>query len=360
VHARIGLAMLLCGGLALAGPAVPRTAGLAGEGAAGSPARQDDRSAGVRAVETLRAVSALPPHLINRLQDPTAIVVASSGEHLILDRRMHGVFLIDAAGRGMTRLLDVGYEPGRLLQPGSMAISGDDIFAVLDAPNDLQRIQYFDLTGRLLNGFFLPIVGTPRMVIGETIISGVGALAFTGRTFLAAEPAWGSLFAELDTDGRVIRHVGQLRLTGRESDRDLHLALNTGLPLVDPTGGFYFVFQTGIPLFRKYDRSGRLLFERHIEGPELDPLIQALPTTWPRTEGRRPIVPPLVRTAAVDGAGRLWVSLREPYTYVYSPAGERVRVVQFVAAGVTAPSHLFFRRGGRVVITPGGYTFDGR
>jgi hypothetical protein len=305
-------------------------------------------------------VAALPAHLVNRLQDPTAIVTATSGEHVVLDRRAHGVYLIDEAGRGMRRLLEVGHEPGRLFQPGSLAISRDDIFAVLDAPNDLQRIQYFDLEGRRIGGFFLPIVGTPQMIIGDATISGVGALAFTGRTFLVAEPAWGSLFAELDTDGRVIRHVGQLRPTARESDRDLHLALNTGVPLVDPTGGFYFVFQTGVPLFRKYDAGGRLLFERHIEGPEIDPLILALPTSWQRDPGRRPVVPPLVRTAAVDREGRLWVSLRLPYTYVYDGTGHRIRTVQFAGAGILAPLHLFFSAGGRVLVTPGGYAFNSR
>ena len=335
-------------GLVGSGLALPRT----WSGQADTPGRTS--------VETLPAVAAIPAHLMNRLQGPTAIVTASTGDHLVLDRRAHGVFLVEASGRGMRRLLEVGHEPGRLFQPGSLTISRDDIFAVLDAPNDLQRIQYFDLDGRLIHGFFLPIVGTPQMIIGDATISGVGALAFTGRTFLVAEPAWGSLFAELDTDGRVIRHIGQLRSTGQESDRDLHLTLNTGVPLVDPTGGYYFVFQTGVPVFRKYDANGRLLFERHIEGPELDPLILALPTTWEREAGARPVVPPLVRTAAVDRQGRLWVSLRVPYTYVYDATGSRVRTVQFEAAGVLAPVHLSFGRNDRVLVTPGGYAFDSR
>ena len=46
--------------------------------------------------------------------------------------------------------------------------------------------------------------------------------------------------------------------------------MNVGLPLGAPGGGFYFVFMAGVPMFRKYDAHGRLLFERHIEGPELD------------------------------------------------------------------------------------------
>ena len=62
---------------------------------------------------------------------------------------------------------------------------------------------------------------------------------------------------------------------------NVHLALNTGLPLPDPTGGFYFVFVAGVPIFRKYDAKGALLFERHIEGPEMDPYLRTMPTRWP-------------------------------------------------------------------------------
>ena len=36
---------------------------------------------------------------------------------------------------------------------------------------------------------------------------------------------------------------GSLRATGQEDDREVHLALNSGIPLADPTGGFFFVFQ---------------------------------------------------------------------------------------------------------------------
>ena len=43
------------------------------------------------------------------------------------------------------------------------------------------------------------------------------------------------------------RSIGNLRRTGHEDDAEVHLALNSGIPLVDPTGGFYFVFQTGEP-----------------------------------------------------------------------------------------------------------------
>jgi hypothetical protein len=152
-----------------------------------------------------------------------------------------------------------------------------------------------------------------------------------------------------------------LRKTGHEADRDLHLALNSGIPIADPTGGFYFVFMAGQPMFRKYNSRGELVFERVIQGREIDPAVAAIPDRWPRrAPGELPLVAPIVRTAAVDESGRLWVSFVQPITYVYDGSGEKIRTVQFRGAGVVAPSSLWFTGDGRVLITPGCYEFSSR
>ena len=141
----------------------------------------------------------------------------------------------------------------------------------------------------------------------------------------------------------------------------MHLALNSGIPLVDPTGGFFFVFQTGEPVFRKYDAAGQLVFERRMQGREIDQLVDNLPTNWPKrqtSDGELPLVAPTIRTAAVDRAGNLWVAFVVPYTYVYDRDGDKSRTVQFSAAGILAPSSLFFGRNNRVLVTPGLYEFE--
>jgi len=160
---------------------------------------------------------------------------------------------------------------------------------------------------------------------------------------------------QLVVDRRDDAHLGR----GLPGQR-VHLALNVGLPVVDPTGGFYYVFLGGRPLFRKYDRSGVLQFERHIEGAELDRYLAALPTHWPtrRVADREvPLVVPAIRAAAVDARGQLWISLSEPYTYVYDTRGDKVRTVQFAAAGIVSPTSLFFTRDGRLLVTPGCFEF---
>ena len=60
-------------------------------------------------------------------------------------------------------------------------------------------------------------------------------------------------------------------------DVDVNQALNAGIALAAPDGSLYFVFTTGVPLIRKYSAAGALLFERHVEGTELDDTIQGLP-----------------------------------------------------------------------------------
>ena len=85
------------------------------------------------------------------------------------------------------------------------------------------------------------------------------------------------------------------------------------------------------------------------------------PTTWPRraTEERLlPVVRPIVKAAAADAAGNLWLSLDVPYTYVYDRRGEKRRVVQLRAAGLVSPSNLSFTSQGRLLVTPGCSLFD--
>jgi hypothetical protein len=311
-----------------------------------------------RSVETLRPVFALPAHVIAQIQGAVAMAQTESGDYLVLDRRAHTVYRVNRADWSVRRLMQIGHEPGRLMNPTTIAMGSDDIVAVMDTPNNLQRIQYFSSAGMLISGFFLPILGSPRLIIGDQVVTGVGAMAFTGDTFLVGEPAWGSLFAELNTSGKVIRHVGQLRPTAQEADKDLHFALNTGLPVVDPTGGFFFIFQSGIPMFRKYDVAGRLLYERHVEGVEIDGVVQSLPNRWPaRAAGTRPYPTPTVRTASADRQGRLWVALSTGYTYVYDGRGDKIRVVRFEGARPIYPTSLFFERDGHVLVGPEGYEF---
>lgn len=313
-------------------------------------------------VEVLKPSGGLPASIQSKFELPVSCAQTRAGEYLVLDRRAHTIYAINAARTTVRQVVQIGGEKGRLLQPAAFSLGSDDIVAVADAPAGYERIQLFSASGASLGAFVLDRKIAARLWLGPIILNGIGSMAFTGRKFYVSRPESDALIAELDVDGTGIRQFGALRRTGHEADRDLHLAFNIGLPLVDPTGGFYFVFQTGRPMFRKYDAKGVLMFERHIEGVELDAELQTQPTSWPRraTEGGTfPLVLPVVRTAAVDPAGRLWVSLMAPVTYVYDRRGDKIRTMQFDTGAPTSPSSFFFTSDQRLLITPGCYEFSG-
>ena len=312
-------------------------------------------------VETLKAINSLAPHVVGLFREPIGFKQTANGEYYVFDRRGHTVYAVDHAGAKATKLVQIGAEEGRLIEPSAFDVAFNGSFAVADAPNGRERVQIFDAGGVRTGGFLLPGRGASRVVLGTLALSGVATLTFNGKLLLMSHPESGWLFTEYTLTGVPIRSIGQLRGTGHESDRDLHLALNAGIPIADPTGGFYFVFIAGRPAFRKYDARGELVFERVIQGREIDPVVAAIPDRWPRRAGGElPLVAPSIRTAAVDQSGRLWVSFVQPYTYVFDAVGEKIRTVQFRGAGIIAPSSLWFNADGRLLVTPGCYEFQTR
>jgi hypothetical protein len=314
-------------------------------------------------VEQLKPVAALAPHVAGLFREPTGFQQLPTGQYLVFDRRGHAVYGVDRARTTASQIVRVGHEKGNIIQPVAFGAASDGSFIVADAPFGRERVQLFAVDGTRLRGFALPGRVEPRVQFGGLVLNGVGSLQYDGASIYVNEPERGALITEYSLEGHAVRTIGRLRATGHEGDADLHAAFNTGLPLVHPQGGFYFVFQTGEPRFRRYDAKGTLLFERVMQGVELDPLIATLPTRWPRRDkgGREmPVVPPIVRTAAVDAEGNLWVAFTVPYTYMFDADGDKRRVLQFVATGVIAAHSLDFAPDGRLLVTPGCYIFEVR
>ena len=312
-------------------------------------------------VEILQSVGGLPPHVAGAFEEPLNFQQGPDGTYYVFDRRAHTVHSVERARTTSRKMVEIGQEPGRILQPTAFALGPDGTFVVADVARNRQRVQRFSAGGQRLSGFDLPGQPAALIVLGAIMLNGVGSIQHGGDALLISHPESGALFTEYTFSGFATRSLGRLRPTGFEADRQLHVAMNAGLPLVDPTGGYYYVFVTGRPMFRKYDAQGTLLFERHIEGRELDPFLDAQPTVWPtrRVQDREvPLVNPAIRTAAVDRLGRLWISLAVPFTYVYDPTGDKVRTLQFRGAGVISPTSLFFTAAGRLLVTPGCYEFD--
>src|SRR5688572_23626363 len=254
-------------------------------------------------VEVLRSVGGLPPHIVGTFENAIAYQQASNGTYYVFDRGGHAVYTVDAGRRVSRKVVDIGQEDGRIIQPTGFDMAPDGRFVVADVPRAQQRLQTFGPAGERVGGFFLPGRPAARIIFGNLMLNGAGSVQHTGGSLLLSHPESGSLFTEYSLGGYAQRSIGNLRATGFESDRDLHVAMNAGFPLVDPTGGFYYVFITGTPVFRKYDAKGTVVYERHIEGQELDAYLAAQPTRWPRRrvqDREIPFVAPVVRAAAVD------------------------------------------------------------
>jgi hypothetical protein len=311
--------------------------------------------------DMVRSVDAIPAHIAGRFRDPFGFERSASGEYFVFDRRSQIVWGVDPRGDSAWEIVHIGNEPGRILNPFAFAVAPDGTFAVGDAPNNQERIQIFTPAGFRIGGFTLPGKPRARIALDGIVLNGIGSLLYTGTSILLSQPDTGGLVNEYSLSGAPIRSFGDLRKTGHENDPAVHAMLNTGLPLVDPRGGFFFVFQTGEPVFRKYDANGRLVFERRIQGREIDDFISRLPSLWPaRTaaSGELPFITPTIRTAAVDPSGHLWVSFAEPVTYEFDGEGDKIRAVQFRAAGPVSPNHMSFDDKGRMLVTPGLYVFD--
>ena len=311
-------------------------------------------------VDTLQAIGGLPAHIAGAFTDMGACEQTPAGDYFVFDRRAHAVFTIPAPFEAAREIVRIGAESGRLLRPTAFALADDGSFVVADAPGGKARIQVFLTSGASVGGFLLSTRDVPTMVMDNFLRSGIASLAYTGKSIVISQPELGALVSEYAMDASPLRSFGELRPTGHEQDNELHLALNSGIPIVNPLGGYYFVFLGGTPLFRKYDARGALLFERHIEGVQVDEYLRSMPTSWPRRrteDGTIPIVQPGIRAAAADLDGNLWVSLRSAYTYVYDAGGDKRRIVQFKGTGITTPASFFFTRDGRVLITPGCYVF---
>ncbi len=310
--------------------------------------------------EVLRSVAGLPAHIAGRFHELTVCRQLADGRFLVFDRRSQTVYSVAPSADAPVEIVQIGAEPGRILQPFAFDVTSDGTFVVADAPGGTNRLQAFLPSGSRLSGFVLPGRGVPLFIDGVAI-TGIGSLVMSGRSVFLSQPESGALISEHGLDGVSARTFGELRPTGYEKDRPLHNALNSGLVVINPEGGLYYVFVAGVPAFRKYDRLGNLVFERHIEGTELDVYMRTRPTAWPRrntSDGELPVVRPVVRAAAADANGSLWISLNMPYTYVYDRRGDKQRIVQFRAAGLVAPTNMSFTAAGRLLVTPGCFLFD--
>ena len=98
-------------------------------------------------VENLTAVAALPAHIAGSFQQLTSCQQNAGGDYFIFDRRSHAVFVAPAGFESVRKLITIGAEPGRLLDPSAFDLAADGTFIVADAPGGQPRVQVFLSSG---------------------------------------------------------------------------------------------------------------------------------------------------------------------------------------------------------------------
>ena len=279
--------------------------------------------------------------------EPAGYGRVPDGPAYVFDRRGHSVHTVNPGDRSVRTLVAIGGEPGRLLEPSAFDVAADGSFAVADAPGGRERIQVFGPAGIRIGGFTRAGRTAARVAIGSLVLSGVGSLVYTGPTVVLSGSDTGWLLTVHAARRAYPQHRPAPRHRPRRRSRTAPRAERRSRA---PRWGTAASSSSSSPARRPSagtSAPGEMMFERVIQGRDLesDP-VAVLPQRWPPAPsvcaggaaGRRQSSAP--RLSIREGA--LWVSFVLPFTYVFDADGEKIRTVQFRAAGVVAPSSLTF------------------
>ena len=211
----------------------------------------------------------------------------SEGDYFVVDRRGHTVSRIDRAMTAITPLLAIGHEAGRVLRPFGFDL-GVGEFAIADAPGATERVQVFTTSGSRVSAFTLSSRSEAQ---GATGRPGPQRRQRHAPDESTHDPAESTRHRR---PRQRVRHPGpgapERGHTSRHGSR-WRCAVAPGVQR-GPAGAHswrrpLFRLPDGRSRFRKYNAAGTLVFERAIQGRELDALVQTQPTTWPRRPGSR-------------------------------------------------------------------------
>lgn len=191
-------------------------------------------------------------------------VDSHQGLYVVSERTRNSVLVIDGQSSVRKVIGGIGSGPGRLFRPGQLDVASDGVIYVQDGGND--RIQSFDFEGRFLGGF--------------QTTQYMGFAAGAGGEVYLGQPERGALVTVYSREGRVLRSFGKTKrlseVYGAEyaaRDEQFRDAINRVRLTVDEDGSILVSFALA-PILQKYTRQGELVFERQLEGPELDALKQ--------------------------------------------------------------------------------------
>lgn len=266
----------------------------------------------------------------NLLASPFDVAVDERGHVWVLDYQLNRVLVLDGSGASRT----VGHEgagPGELSGPSALAVGGDTL-RVVDRGNG--RIQVLTTEGRYVRSYALE----RQTMGGEASLLPNGRVAFA--TYGIQSQALARVF---DPQGRALGDLGKLvapvsgiwDITAFKRDiargRVPESLRNRARPLLAVDGGAWTVLVAD-PAVQRYEASGRLLWTRTLDSPELRHIRETFFTR--NREDSRPFafVPLSFVTDAATVGDEVWLLLNQseddPATLLLvAPDGElRARV----------------------------------
>ena len=186
--------------------------------------------------------------------------------YVVSERSRNSVLVINERSEIQKVISGIGSEPGRLFRPGHLDVASDGVVYVQDGGNE--RVQSFDLEGRYLGGF-----ATTQYM---------GFAAGAGGEVYLGQPEKGALVTVYSRDGKVLRSFGKPKtmseVYGAEyaGDNEVYRNAINRVRLTTEDDGSILVSFALAPLLQKYSREGNLIFERRLEGPEIDRLTRGI------------------------------------------------------------------------------------
>jgi len=99
------------------------------------------------AVEVLSSTGGLPPHIVAAFEEPLSFQQTPGGPYYVFDRRGHTVYAVDSEKKASIKLVEIGPELGRILQPRGFDTSPTGSFVVADAPRTVEQYRFSAAAG---------------------------------------------------------------------------------------------------------------------------------------------------------------------------------------------------------------------